>query len=46
METDIDVVKVPGAFEIPMLAQRIAARQKYDAVDLPRGRHPGGYPPF
>jgi 6,7-dimethyl-8-ribityllumazine synthase len=31
-ESDIDVVRVPGALEIPLLAQRLAAAQKYDAV--------------
>ena len=31
-EADIDVVRVPGALEIPLLAQRLAAAQKYDAI--------------
>lgn len=31
-ESDIDVVRVPGALEIPLLAQKMAAAQKYDAV--------------
>ena len=31
-DADIDVVKVPGAFEIPMVAQRMARSKKYDAV--------------
>lgn len=31
-DADIDVVKVPGAFEIPMVAQRLAAKQKYHAI--------------
>lgn len=31
-EQDIDVVKVPGAFEIPLVAQKMAASGKYDAV--------------
>jgi 6,7-dimethyl-8-ribityllumazine synthase len=31
-DTDIDVVKVPGAFEIPMLAQRMAQSKKYHAI--------------
>ena len=31
-DADIDVVKVPGAFEIPMVAQRMARSNKYDAV--------------
>ena len=31
-DADIDVVKVPGAFEIPMLAQRMAQSKKYHAI--------------
>jgi len=31
-DTDIDIVKVPGAFEIPMVAQSMAKRGKYHAV--------------
>ena len=31
-DDDIDVVKVPGAFEIPMLAQRMAKSKKYHAI--------------
>lgn len=31
-EDDIDVVKVPGAFEIPMLAKHAALAGRYDAV--------------
>jgi 6,7-dimethyl-8-ribityllumazine synthase len=29
---DIDVVRVPGAFEIPLIAKRLAGSQKYNAV--------------
>ncbi len=29
---DIDVVRVPGAFEIPLITKQLAASQKYDAV--------------
>jgi len=29
---DIDLVKVPGAFEIPMLAKRMAASKKYHVI--------------
>ncbi len=29
---DIDVVRVPGAFEIPLIAKKMATSQKYDAV--------------
>jgi 6,7-dimethyl-8-ribityllumazine synthase len=31
-ETDIDLVKVPGAFEIPFAADRMAVSKKYDAI--------------
>lgn len=31
-ETDVDVAWVPGAFEIPLVAQQMAASGRYDAV--------------
>ena len=31
-ERDIDVVRVPGAFELPLLAQRLGESEKYLAV--------------
>lgn len=31
-ETDIDVARVPGAFEIPLIAKKLAGSKKYDAV--------------
>ena len=31
-ENDVEVVWVPGAFEIPVLAQRMAKSKKYDTV--------------
>ncbi len=31
-DENIDVVKVPGAFEIPVAAQKCASSKKYDAV--------------
>ena len=31
-EDDIDVVKVPGAFEIPLIAKKMAQKKAYDAV--------------
>lgn len=31
-DEDIDVVRVPGAYEIPLIAKKMATSQKYDAV--------------
>jgi len=31
-EKDIEIVRVPGAFEIPLATQRMARSKKYDAV--------------
>ncbi|CAG35830.1 6,7-dimethyl-8-ribityllumazine synthase [Desulfotalea psychrophila] len=31
-DSDIDVVRVPGAYEIPLIAKKLAASLKYDAV--------------
>lgn len=31
-DADIDVVRVPGAFEIPLIAKKMATAQKYDAI--------------
>ncbi|WP_042463875.1 6,7-dimethyl-8-ribityllumazine synthase [Neobacillus dielmonensis] len=31
-ETDVDVAWVPGAFEIPLVAQKMAKTNKYDAI--------------
>ena len=31
-DQDIEVVKVPGAFEIPLLAQKMAKTKRFDAV--------------
>jgi len=31
-ESDITIVKVPGAFEIPLIAQKMASSNKYDAI--------------
>jgi 6,7-dimethyl-8-ribityllumazine synthase len=31
-DEDIEVVKVPGAFEIPLLAQKMAKTKRFDAV--------------
>ena len=32
LSDDIDIARVPGAFEIPLIAKKFAASQKYDAV--------------
>jgi 6,7-dimethyl-8-ribityllumazine synthase len=32
LDEDIDVARVPGAYEIPLIAKKMAASQKYDAV--------------
>ncbi len=31
-DEDIDIVKVPGSFEIPLMAKKMAQRRKYDAI--------------
>jgi len=31
-ESDIEVARVPGAYEIPLIAKKLAAAQKYDAI--------------
>jgi 6,7-dimethyl-8-ribityllumazine synthase len=31
-DKDIDIVKVPGAFEIPLVAQKLAEKKRHDAV--------------
>ncbi len=32
IEQDIDVIKVPGAFEIPLTAKKVAEKKSYDAI--------------
>ncbi len=31
-EGDYEIIRVPGSFEIPLVAKRVAAAQKYDAI--------------
>ncbi|MBP3847579.1 6,7-dimethyl-8-ribityllumazine synthase [bacterium] len=31
-EENIDIIRVPGAFEIPVIAQKVASSKKYNAV--------------
>ena len=31
-DDDIDLVKVPGAFEIPLIAKKMAQKKRYDAI--------------
>jgi 6,7-dimethyl-8-ribityllumazine synthase len=31
-EEDIDIVKVPGSFEIPLIARKMAAKETYNAI--------------
>ncbi len=31
-EEDIDIIRVPGSFEIPYAASRLAATKKYDSI--------------
>ena len=43
---DIDLVKAPGAFELPMVAQRLAITKKYDAIIALGAVIRGGTPHF
>jgi 6,7-dimethyl-8-ribityllumazine synthase len=43
---DIHLVKAPGAFELPMVIQRIAATNKYDAIIALGAVIRGGTPHF
>lgn len=31
-DTSIDLIRVPGAFEMPLVAQRLAASERYEAI--------------
>lgn len=43
---DIELVKAPGAFELPMVVQRIAAAKKFDAIIALGAVIRGGTPHF
>jgi 6,7-dimethyl-8-ribityllumazine synthase len=45
-DKDIEIVRVPGAFEIPLVAKRMAAAGKYDAIIALGAVIRGGTPHF
>lgn len=45
-QQDITVVRVPGAFELPLVVQRVAASKKYDAIIALGAVIRGGTPHF
>lgn len=45
-EQDLHIVRVPGAFEMPLVAKRLAASKKYDAVIALGAVIRGGTPHF
>ncbi|MDD1612427.1 MAG: 6,7-dimethyl-8-ribityllumazine synthase [Methylococcaceae bacterium] len=45
-KADIHLVKAPGAFELPLVAQRVAAAQKYHAIIAIGAVIRGGTPHF
>jgi 6,7-dimethyl-8-ribityllumazine synthase len=45
-ESQITVLRVPGAFELPLIAQRVAASQKYTAIIALGAVIRGGTPHF
>lgn len=45
-EANLNVVKVPGAFELPLAARRMAASKKYDAIVVLGAVIRGGTPHF
>lgn len=46
MDKNIEIVRVPGAFEIPLAAQRMARLKKYDAIIAVGAVIRGGTPHF
>lgn len=45
-ENNINIVRVPGAFEMPLAAQRMAAKEQYDAIIALGAVIRGGTPHF
>ncbi len=45
-EKDIEIVQVPGAFELPLVVQKMAASRRYDAVIALGAVIRGGTPHF
>lgn len=45
-EQDLTIVRVPGAFEMPLVAKRLAASKKYDAIVALGAVIRGGTPHF
>lgn len=45
-ESDLEIVRVPGAFELPLVVQRMANSKKYDAIIALGAVIRGGTPHF
>ncbi|HHO67953.1 MAG TPA: 6,7-dimethyl-8-ribityllumazine synthase [Gammaproteobacteria bacterium] len=45
-ESDLEIVRVPGAYEMPIAAQRLAASRRYDAIIALGAVIRGGTPHF
>ncbi len=45
-DRDLEIIRVPGAFEMPITAQRLAATKKYDAIVALGAVIRGGTPHF
>ena len=45
-DSELQIVRVPGAFEMPIVAKRLAATQHYDAIIALGAVIRGGTPPF
>lgn len=45
-DTDLEIVRVPGAFEMPIAAQRLAVSKRYDAIIALGAVIRGGTPHF